>query len=673
MNEVLSWSPAITGLLLNAAAKSVLIVALGIAGMLCLQRTSAAIRHMVGIVTIVALFLLPALSLVLPRWEVFPGRDHEASNPSLDSASVKVIAPGSQQPTRITSFVEQTTSQSATPSLARPKPFDIASALLLIWLIGILVSLGPSIIGLISLWNLRRRADLVTDRSWLELLDHISARLRLKRRVLLMKTGSRRMPMTWGLFRARVLLPEEADNWTVEWRRAVLLHEMAHVKRWDYLTNLLAQIACSLYWFNPLVWLLARSMVAEREQACDDVVLQQGTKADGYAQQIIELAGRVKRRTLASFPAVPMARPTRLETRIRAIVDADRTRTALSAAHLLAILLVPGVLLVPLAMIGAAQNPAAPPIADPLKSIRLVVDAKGLNFEGQLAAPNELQDLLEKVPNRQNTVLELAVADDTLPVKAFFDAQKLAAQLVQRLGFAYLSNVGVQPPPPKKPPVGQPDVAEQSRWKFELIALILPSMQEKRFLSLDDLQLSSEMPSNAPTAWLDRDPQKGWQLVVQNAHNYPTERDDGIKLWQTRSAEDAAQPAGLAGVPFERTGYYQLRKEDMPITILIPQWGMLQIDGFDERTLAAVLHYKRVVDAKFERAPRKSLPRRGAAGTGPNAGAYTTRRGDTLSRIADENDVTTEALRAANPNVDWRRLTIGQMLIIPAPHPEHRF
>jgi beta-lactamase regulating signal transducer with metallopeptidase domain len=667
MNEV----PAITGLLLNAGAKSVLILAVGIAAILCLRRTSAAIRHMVGIVTIVALLLLPALSLVLPRWEVLPRRNHEPSNPPLESASIKVVAPESGQRTPITPSVEQTTSQSAAASLANSKPFDTASSLLLIWLVGILVSSGPSVIGLISLCNLRRRADPVTDRNWLELLDQISARLRLKRPVLLLKSASRRMPMTWGLFRARVLLPAEANKWAVEWRRAVLLHEIAHVKRWDYLTNLLTQIACSLYWFNPLVWLLARSMVAEREQACDDLVLQQGTKADGYAQQIIELAGRVKRRTLASFSAVAMARPTRLETRIRAIVDADRNRNALSPAHLLAILVVPGVLLVPLAMIGAAQNPAAAPIGHLLKGVRLVVDANGLNFDGQLAAPNELQDLLEKVPNRQNTVLELAVGDDTLPVKAYFDAQRVAAELVQRLGFAYLSNVGVQPPP-KKPPVGQPKVAEQSRWKFELISLILPSAAEKRFVSLDDLQMYSEMPSNAPTAWVDGDPRKGWQLIVQNAHNYPTERGDGIKLWQTKSAEDIAQPAGLAGVPFERTGHYQLRKEDMPITILIPQWGMLRIDGFDERTLTAILQYKRVVDAKLETAPRRSLPRQGAAGVGAEVGAYTTRRGDTLARIAHENGVTIEALRAANPDVDWNRLKVGQMLIIPAPHPESR-
>ena len=175
----------------------------------------------------------------------------------------------------------------------------------------------------------------------------------------------------------------------------------------------------------------------------------------------------------------------------------------------------------------------------------------------------------------------------------------------------------------------------------------------------------SEMPSNAPVAYLQQNARRGWELVVHNAHNYHTGREEGLNMWQTRTAEEASRPAGLAGVPFERTGFYQLRKQDMPITILIPQWGHAPNRRLRYRTQTAILQFKRVVDTKLERAPPKSAPRRSAAPAEEKGGAYITRQGDTLARIAGLNRVSIEALHKANPGVDWRRLQVGQKLIVP--------
>ena len=104
----------------------------------------------------------------------------------------------------------------------------------------------------------------------------------------------------------------------------MLLHELAHVKRWDCLTQTVARIVCALYWINPLVWLAARRMCVERERACDDLVLNGGCKASDYATHLVEIARTF--RHMPQWPAIAMARSSQLQGRIAAIVDASRAR-----------------------------------------------------------------------------------------------------------------------------------------------------------------------------------------------------------------------------------------------------------------------------------------------------------------------------------------------------------
>ena len=98
------------------------------------------------------------------------------------------------------------------------------------------------------------------------------------------------MPMAAGLLHPAVLLPEDAEAWPGEQRRAVLTHELGHVKRHDCLTQALAHAACALYWFHPLAWVAAWRLRVERERACDDLVLRAGASGPDYADQLLQLA-----------------------------------------------------------------------------------------------------------------------------------------------------------------------------------------------------------------------------------------------------------------------------------------------------------------------------------------------------------------------------------------------
>src|SRR6266542_3623111 len=143
----------------------------------------------------------------------------------------------------------------------------------------------------------------------------LATRLRLRRQVRIFKTDRISMPMTWGLTRSTVLLPKEANKWSMECRWIVMAHELTHVKRRDCLMQALAQLACAVYWFNPLVWFAAWRLRVERELACDDHVLEAGAKASDYASHLVEIANLFGADNCGSPVAVGMA-CSHLESRV---------------------------------------------------------------------------------------------------------------------------------------------------------------------------------------------------------------------------------------------------------------------------------------------------------------------------------------------------------------------
>jgi hypothetical protein len=135
----------------------------------------------------------------------------------------------------------------------------------------------------------------------------------------------------------------------------VLLHELAHVRRLDCVTQPLAHLAVALHWFNPLAWLALRRLTAEREQACDDMVIAAGERASNYATHLLDVARTLRAGHVAAAAAVTMARRSELEARLRGILDAARPRRAATRWTLAAGILVTSVLVVPVASVRLAR------------------------------------------------------------------------------------------------------------------------------------------------------------------------------------------------------------------------------------------------------------------------------------------------------------------------------
>ncbi len=330
----------LAALLLDALLKSFVVLALAGGLGLLWRRASAAARHLIWFAAVASLPFLPLLSSVLPSW-----------NRPLWSVSTSLVS-GNQ----ISLTLELAPSAGpATPGPeAGPMSVDAARASdhqhrrnqlfaahfsqvwlalgFTVWSGGMMLALGYLGFGQFQLGKMSRKARRLADGDWTRLLKETCEILRLGRPVILLQSPDHVMPLTWGWLRPVVLLPAEAAQWPEERRRIVLLHELAHVKRWDCLTQVVARMVCALYWFNPLVWLAARRMCVERERACDDLVLNGGCKASDYASHLVEIARSFRR--VPQVAAIAMARSSGLEKRITAIVDGTRNRRLRSATAL---------------------------------------------------------------------------------------------------------------------------------------------------------------------------------------------------------------------------------------------------------------------------------------------------------------------------------------------------
>jgi TonB family protein len=199
--------------------------------------------------------------------------------------------------------------------------------LLGIWIAGGIARLLWLAVLLLRLARQTRRARGISG-VWARLLPAAAADMGVTRQVSLKATDTGLSPSTWGWRRPVVLVPA-APAWSDARARIALLHELAHVRRLDWVTQLVGEAACAVHWFNPLAWVARRRLRCESERACDDLVLACGIRAATYAVELAAIA-RQLRATAHPAAAVPMARTSSLERRIAAMLDPTLDRRPLT-------------------------------------------------------------------------------------------------------------------------------------------------------------------------------------------------------------------------------------------------------------------------------------------------------------------------------------------------------
>ncbi len=350
--------------LLLVAKTTIVLGVAACAHMLLARRLSAAMRHMAWAAILTSLVLLPIAMVTLPTWTL-PVKQAPVWQPTAAAIELSVApAPPLSPASSLESPAEQARAESSRVTPPRkPGLFtsdSVTAALALIYLAGVLFLLARLARERIVITRLVRSTRPDTSPDWQWLLEESRRTLRIKRRVRLLRSALPVSPMTWGIITPTILIPDAANAWSEERRRAVMLHELAHVMRWDCLTQVVAVMARTVYWMHPGVWWAARRLGVERELACDDRVLAAGIPPRHYASHLLEIA-RTSTRTPAAALALSLHTPSQLEGRMRAILDSSRRR---AAPRLRTVLASAGIVAALVALAAAVRPvPLTPPSA----------------------------------------------------------------------------------------------------------------------------------------------------------------------------------------------------------------------------------------------------------------------------------------------------------------------
>jgi beta-lactamase regulating signal transducer with metallopeptidase domain len=413
------------GLALLAESSVRAAVLLGAAGAVCfvLRRRSAAVRHLIWALSLAALVATPVslelgLKLRVPAWwrpaavsAVMRQDDARVDSDAADRravavrggavhgapagllpGSVRVLPPaalslrtpvdaanGAEAATRAdyapVAGVEQAAEGTLTGAVAgraavSPTTLSVRGALpaLLVgaWAVGFLVLLARFGIGH---WRVRKMARGATV---IDVDADVAGCFPAGRAVRFLQSAGETMPMTWGWRKPVVLLPASFGKWDGERRAMTIGHELAHIRRADWLTQTLAQLARAAYWFHPLVWLGLRRMRIEADRACDDMVLRSGVRASGYAGHLVQAAREFRTAGLRPWVAIAMAHPSSLNHRVRYVLDEKVERAGLGRRGGLALGLTVALIVLAVPSIEAVGQTASPALEQRVELERAV-------------------------------------------------------------------------------------------------------------------------------------------------------------------------------------------------------------------------------------------------------------------------------------------------------------
>jgi beta-lactamase regulating signal transducer with metallopeptidase domain len=281
---------------------------------------------------------------LIPPWARQSQTEFVSDDLADDTLNSVVAGVGINESTPVSiTGVPQEIPEAITATPEEPGFFELADMFPLIWLIGALVL---AVYVCASNFNLRRavkKACSLTDRRILDLLEKCKSQMGIRTILRVVVTDRVRGPALFGFVRPRLLLPRGMiEALSLEELRCIFLHELAHLKRHDIFVSYLVSLLQILHWFNPIIWLAFYRMRADRELACDALVLSKMNvdEPKKYGQAIISLVELFyQNRYLPGMVGI-MEDKSQLKGRISMIVNFKKDSKKLTLPAVLLILMI---------------------------------------------------------------------------------------------------------------------------------------------------------------------------------------------------------------------------------------------------------------------------------------------------------------------------------------------
>ena len=302
---------------LSILAKATVILLLSLVAGALAARAQASWRHLLFATTFAAVLVLPVVVLAFPEMPI-----EFAATAQEERQRQSPVSPV-YYPTGVAPMSASTAGPTSAAEWSSP---SIATVLLLVWTAGGLLLMLSLAVDLLRVRYMRRHG--LPSEQLGRMVDKLRRDAGVKP-VDVMLYEKIQAPVTFGFFRPAIMLPAGAENWSEPDLRRALVHELEHIGRGDWATQLGARAVCAFYWFHPLVWMVWRKLCLEAERACDDAVVQTAGNTE-YAEQLVSLS----RQLIASpnQPVLGMAKRSDLARRISSLLDTTRGRGRASLA-----------------------------------------------------------------------------------------------------------------------------------------------------------------------------------------------------------------------------------------------------------------------------------------------------------------------------------------------------